>query len=184
MKRTPFLVERKLRFILRIKHVLIGNSWFENRYPGVACDVPSHAYTFPWAPNPEWPRLLASAKDIMEYVDMVIDRLGLAKYIHVNHQVAGCFWDDERGKWRVKVQIVEPKKDWSSTEPLKVLSEFEDEVDVLLHATGYFNRWNYPDIPGLGDFNGRVSSSRLEQEKHGLLCFTGCPYCWLAGQLW
>lgn len=139
--------------------MLIENSWFENRYPGVACDVPSHAYTFPWAPNAEWPRLLAPAKDIMDYIDKVIDRCGLAKYINVNHQVAGCCWDDERGKWKVKVQTVEPKMDWSSTEPLKVLSEFEDECDVLLHATGLLNRWKYPEIPGLGDFKGRVSCS-------------------------
>ena len=123
-----------------------------------SCDVPSHAYTFPWAPNPDWPRFLAESKDILAYVDKVVERLGLGKYIHVNHQVSGCYWNDETGKWKVEVQRVEPKADWSSTEPLKVLDEFEDECDILLHATGILNRWDYPNIPGLEDFKGRVSS--------------------------
>lgn len=135
-------------------------SWFENRYPGCACDVPSHAYTYPWAPNPEWPRFLAESKDIVSYIDTVIEKLELAKYIHVNHQIAGCVWDEERGKWKVRVQRVKPKKDWSSTEPLEVLSEFEDECDVLLQATGILNRWDYPDIKGLWDFKGKVSALR------------------------
>lgn len=57
----------------------------------------------------------------------------------------------------MKIQVVEPKADWSSPEPLKVLREFDDEADILLHATGILNRWDYPDIPGLKDFKGRVS---------------------------
>jgi cation diffusion facilitator CzcD-associated flavoprotein CzcO len=122
-----------------------------------SCDVPSHAYTYPWAPNPDWPRFLAPSKDILAYVDKVVDRLDLAKFIHVNHQVAGCYWNDDTAKWRVTIQRVEPKADWSSTAPLKVLSEFEDECDILLHATGILNRWDYPDIPGLVHFKGRVS---------------------------
>jgi hypothetical protein len=44
---------------------------------------------------------------------------------------------------------VEPKEDWASAAPLKFLSEFEDECDILFHATGILNRRNYPDIPGL-----------------------------------
>lgn len=74
----------------------------------------------------------------------------------MNHQVTRCFWDDERGKWKVKIQRVQQKENWASKEPLVVLSEFEDECDVLLHATGILNRWDYPEIPGLWDFKGRV----------------------------
>lgn len=80
----------------------------------------------------------------------------MAKYIKCNHQVAGCYWNEEIGKWKVKVQIVEPKADWSSTLPLKVLSEFEDEADILQYATGILSRWDWPKIPGLHDFKGRV----------------------------
>ncbi|TVY26051.1 FAD-binding monooxygenase [Lachnellula hyalina] len=123
---------------------------------GTDCDVPSHSYTYPWAPYPDWKAFLATSKDILTYLQSVVDTLDLAKYINLNHQVAGCWWDEEKGKWRVKVQIVEPKADWSSVEPLKVLSEFWDEADMIMHATGILNRWDYPDIPGLKDFKGRL----------------------------
>ena len=134
----------------------IGGTWWENRYPGCACDVPSHAYTFPWAPNPDWPRFLAHSADISAYIDRVVDNFDLRKYIKTNHQIAGCWWDPTLSKWKVKVQIVEPKLDWSSTAPLNVLEEFWDECDFLEHATGILNRWDYPKIPGLDKFKGRV----------------------------
>jgi cation diffusion facilitator CzcD-associated flavoprotein CzcO len=120
------------------------------------CDTPSHGYTYPWAPYPEWPRFLSHSKDILEYLNHVVETLELGKYINVNCQVAEARWDEDRGKWRLKIQRVEPKRDWTSTEPLKVLSEFWDEADLLLHATGILNRWDYPKIPGLDKFKGRV----------------------------
>jgi cation diffusion facilitator CzcD-associated flavoprotein CzcO len=147
-----------------VEHVIyernpsIGGTWFENRYPGCACDVPSHAYTFPFAPNASWPRFLATAADVLVYLEKVTTRLDLKKYIKLNHQVASCIWDDNKGKWKVKVEIVEPKMDWSSRESLKVVGTFEDEADVLLCATGPLNRWDLPDLEGLESFKGRASS--------------------------
>ncbi|KAF5970676.1 flavin-binding monooxygenase [Fusarium coicis] len=132
----------------------IGGTWYENRYPG--CDVPSHAYTFPWAPNPDWPRFLAHSDDIRAYVHKVVDKFGLGKYFKVNHQVAGCWWDAERAKWKVKVEIVKPKLDWSSTAPLEVIDSFWDECDFLQHATGILNRWDLPKIKGISRFRGRL----------------------------
>ncbi|TVY17582.1 FAD-binding monooxygenase aflW [Lachnellula arida] len=135
-----------------VEHVI----YERNPSIGGTCDIPSHAYTYPWAPWPDWKTLLAPSGDILTYLQKVVERLDLAKYIKVNHQVAGCWWNEEKGKWRVKVQVVEPKADWSSLEPLKVLHEFEDEADVIFHATGILNRWDYPNIPGLKDFKGRL----------------------------
>lgn len=89
-------------------------------------------------------------------MNWVADELDLKKYIQCNRQIAGCFWDDERGKWKVHVQIVESKTDWTSNKPLKVLGEFWDEADILFHATGLLNRWDFPDIPGLKGFKGQV----------------------------
>lgn len=100
--------------------------------------------------------MLAGASEISDYLNRVADCFELRQYIHLNHQVAGCFWDEERGKWKVKIQIVEPKVDWSSREPLSVIREFWDEGDVVLHATGILNRWSFPNIPGWESFKGRV----------------------------
>ena len=133
----------------------------------ISCDVPSHAYTFPWAPNADWPRFLAPSKDIVAYINKVVDSFDLRKFIKVNHQVAGCWWDAERSKWKVKVDVVEPKQDWPSTKPLTVLSSFEDECDMLLHATGILNRWDYPNIPGLSKFRGQVVHTAGWPDNYG-----------------
>ncbi|KAH8798516.1 flavin-binding monooxygenase [Xylogone sp. PMI_703] len=145
----------------------LGGTWYENRYPGCACDTPAHGYTFPWAPNPNWPRFLSYSKDILQYMNWVADTCDLKKYIQCNRQVAGCYWDDESGKWKVHVQIVEPKKDWGSIEPLKVIGDFWDECDILFHATGLLNRWDYPDIPGLKDFKGRLVHTAGWPDNYG-----------------
>lgn len=129
--------------------------------------MPSHAYTFPWAPNPDWPRFLAYSKDIGIYANKVVDNFGLRKYIKMNHQIAGCWWDESSSKWKVKVEVVEPKLDWSSTTPAKVVDSFYDEADFLLHATGILNRWDYPNIPGLKDFTGRVVHTAGWPDKYG-----------------
>lgn len=129
--------------------------------------MPSHAYTFPWAPNPEWPRFLSGSHDISRYAERVVDKFDLRKYIKTNHQIAGCWWNEETSKWKIKVEVVEPKTDWSSTEPLKIIDVLWDECDFLLHATGILNRWDYPDIPGLKDFQGRVVHTAGWPDSYG-----------------
>ena len=89
-------------------------------------------------------------------MNRVVDNFGLRKYIKTNHQVAGCYWDATRSKWKVKIERVEAKTDWSSTAPLKVIDSFEDECDFLQHATGILNRWDYPKIAGIETFKGPV----------------------------
>lgn len=101
------------------------------------------------------------------YAEKVVDDFGLRKYIKMNHQVAGCWWNESTSTWKVKIDIVEPKKDWSSTEPLKVIDSFWDECDFLLHATGILNRWDYPKIPGLEDFEGRVVHTAGWPDNYG-----------------
>lgn len=60
-----------------------------------------------------------------------------------------------------------PKKDWSSQEPLQVVSEFDDEADVLLCMIGPLNRWTLPSIEGLGSFKGRVVHTAGWPEEYG-----------------
>ena len=42
----------------------IGGTWLVNTYPGVACDVPAHIYTFPFEPNPDWSAFYVSGGEI------------------------------------------------------------------------------------------------------------------------
>ncbi|KAI7280561.1 putative sterigmatocystin biosynthesis monooxygenase [Hortaea werneckii] len=138
-----------------IEHVIyeknedIGGTWLENRYPGCACDIPSHAYTYQFALNPDWPRFFSYSPDIWKYLSAVCDTFGLRKYMTFNVEVTGCYWNDEKGQWLVKLRESRPGQ-----EP----REFEDYCDLLLHCTGILNNFKWPSIPGLKDkFKGRVT---------------------------
>jgi cation diffusion facilitator CzcD-associated flavoprotein CzcO len=81
----------------------IGGTWYENRYPGAACDVPSHAYTFNFALNPDWPRYASGSEDIWNYLDKVCEIFDLRKYMTFNTEIIGCYWNEDAGEWTVKI---------------------------------------------------------------------------------
>ncbi|KAH8654484.1 flavin-binding monooxygenase-like protein [Tricladium varicosporioides] len=136
-----------------VEHVIyeknddIGGTWLENRYPGAACDVPSHAYTFNFALNPDWPRYASRSPDIWRYLDTVCETFNLRKYMTFNTEIIGCYWNEEEGQWTVKLRQNKP-----SSEP----REFEEKCDLLLHATGILNNFKWPEIKGLEKFKGKT----------------------------
>lgn len=130
------------------KNADIGGTWLENRYPGCACDIPSHAYTYNFALNPDWPRFFSYSPDIWKYLDKVCNTFDLRKYMTFNTEVKGCFWDDDKGEWLVKLRTTGPGE-----EP----RDFEERCHLLLHATGILNNFKWPEIPGLKDkFKGKI----------------------------
>nr|POE51571.1 putative sterigmatocystin biosynthesis monooxygenase stcw [Quercus suber] len=126
------------KYCSNVEHVIyeknadIGGTWLENRYPGCACDIPSHAYTYQFALNPDWPRFFSYSPDIWKYLDKVCNTFDLRKYMHFRSEVVGCYWNEEKGQWRVKIRETQP-----GTEP----REFEDHCDLLLHGTGILNNF-------------------------------------------
>jgi len=129
------------------KNADIGGTWLENRYPGCACDVPSHAYSFNFALNPDWPRYSSRSPEIWKYLDKVCETFDLRKYMTFNTEIIGCFWNEEAGQWTVKLRQSHP-----GSEP----REFEEKCDLLLHATGILNNFKWPEIEGLEKFKGKV----------------------------
>ncbi|EXJ86699.1 hypothetical protein A1O3_03652 [Capronia epimyces CBS 606.96] len=129
------------------KNSTVGGTWLVNRYPGCACDVPSHAYSFNFALNPEWPLFFSRAEDIEQYLEKVVDVFGLRKYMHFNHRVLGSYWNEKEGKWTVKI---------AQTRPDGTEHEFEDTCDLLLQCTGVLSRPKLPKIEGLNTFKGKV----------------------------
>lgn len=126
----------------------IAGTWLENRYPGCACDIPSHAYTYSFALNPDWPRFFSYSPDIFKYLEKVVATFDLRKYMTFNTEVVGCYWNEEKGQWKVKLRQQAPGQ-----QP----REFEEHCDLLLHGTGILNNFKWPDIPGLKDkFKGKV----------------------------
>jgi cation diffusion facilitator CzcD-associated flavoprotein CzcO len=129
------------------KNATLGGTWYENRYPGCACDIPSHAYTLNWALNPDWPRFFSYAPDIQKYLEKVCDVFDLRKYMTFNTEVIRAEWQDDVGKWKVTLR----QKTASGEE-----REFQDECDLFLYASGILNNHKWPGIKGINSFKGRI----------------------------
>ncbi|MER6016586.1 flavin-containing monooxygenase [Streptomyces anulatus] len=120
----------------------VGGTWRDNSYPGCACDVPSHLYSFSFAPNPDWPRTFSGQEHIRAYLERVADNFGLRPHIRLNHEVKLMTWDKENLYWVIE------SADGS------VL-----HADVVVSATGPLSDPKTPDIPGLDSFPGKVFHS-------------------------
>lgn len=129
------------------KNAGIGGTWFENRYPGVACDIPSAAYQFTFASWSQWTELYSAGHEIQDYLQYVARKYGAYRYIKPRHQVTGATWDEDTATWEVLVHDLETGK------------VFKDSCDFFLAATGILNDWHWPEIPGLNDFKGPVIHS-------------------------
>ncbi|MBV9285842.1 MAG: NAD(P)/FAD-dependent oxidoreductase [Acidimicrobiia bacterium] len=115
----------------------IGGTWRENTYPGVACDVPSHLYSYSFAPNPEWSHTFSPGPEIYRYLEDVVRRFGIDERIRFGSEVTRLEYDG--GRWR-----------------LETADGARDEGDVVIAATGVLHHPRYPDIDGLDDFGGPV----------------------------
>jgi cation diffusion facilitator CzcD-associated flavoprotein CzcO len=149
---------QKVEHVIYERNADLGGTWLENRYPGCACDIPSHAYTYPFALNPNWPRFFSYAPDIHAYLHRVAEVFGLRKYITFRTEVTRAEWQDEKGKW-----IVSLKQTGADGE---VVKQWDEECDVFFYATGILNDFKWPDIPGLNSFKGRVIHTARWDEKY------------------
>lgn len=109
----------------------LGGTWWENRYPGCACDIPgkhhhqhyfvvlctligirsghtnvfhhlAHAYQYTFEPNPKWSGFYATSQEIRDYIHFVADKYGVPRFVKLQHEVTNCMWDDSKKKWSVK----------------------------------------------------------------------------------
>jgi len=81
----------------------IGGTWWDNRYPGCACDIPSHLYSFSFAPSTEWTRMYPGQQEIHDYLKRCVERYGLAPYLRLNTRFQEAIWDESEGAWNVTV---------------------------------------------------------------------------------
>ena len=128
-------------------HEEIGGTWLVNTYPGVACDVPAHIYTFPFEPNPEWSAYYASGDEIWHYFKRTVEKYDLLRGVKCGHRVQKAEFDEESGKWKLEVK----NKD----------GVVHDECDILVSAVGFLSNWRWPSIPGLHSFKGRLMHSAV-----------------------
>jgi cation diffusion facilitator CzcD-associated flavoprotein CzcO len=120
----------------------VGGVWRANTYPGAACDVPSHLYSFSFAPKAEWSRVYAPQPEILAYLEGVVDDHGLRPHLRLGEEVAQAVWDEASCTWEVALA-----------------SGGTLTCDVLVSATGQLSRPSIPALPGLQDFPGPVMHS-------------------------
>ncbi|KAK1972743.1 phenylacetone monooxygenase [Colletotrichum sublineola] len=129
------------------KNADVGGTWFENRYPGCKCDVPSHNYQFTWKPNPAWSSFFASAAEIEQYLCQICDDENLRPHIKTSHQILGAVWSESKAMWDLQIRN------------LATGTVLEDHADFFIDATGILNKWKFPDVKGLSDFKGTLIHS-------------------------
>lgn len=92
---------RNVDFAIYEKNGGVGGTWWENRYPGCACDIPAHSYQYSFAPNldPGWSGFYAGAREICAYITGVAERYGVNRWVKLRHRVESLFWDEAKRKW-------------------------------------------------------------------------------------
>lgn len=122
----------------------VGGTWFENRYPGCRCDVPSHSYQFSWRPKKDWSNFFSAAEEIGEYLCRVCDEEGLRSSIKTSHQVTAANWNEKAGHWELTIRNLESGE------------EFRDYATFLVDGSGILNNWKWPDVEGIDNFQGTL----------------------------
>ncbi|KZT22657.1 FAD/NAD(P)-binding domain-containing protein [Neolentinus lepideus HHB14362 ss-1] len=133
----------------------VGGAWYLNKYPGLACDIPSHCYQYTFEENTDWSAFFAPGPEIRAYLERVVDKYKVDKYLKLQHELVGAYWDDAKLHWRLRLK----RPSANSTPENPQYEEIADTADVLFTSLGSLGRWNWPDIEGLESFKGRVLHS-------------------------
>lgn len=114
------------------KNPQVGGTWYENRYPGCKCDIPSHNYQFSWKPNHEWSSFFSTAEEIEAYLCRLCEDEGMQDQLKTKHEVVGAYWNETAGRWKVMIKN------------LGTSIVFEDHCDFLLNASGILKQVPFP----------------------------------------
>ncbi|HEY2516277.1 MAG TPA: NAD(P)/FAD-dependent oxidoreductase [Polyangiaceae bacterium] len=116
----------------------VGGTWRDNHYPGAACDVPSHLYSFSFEPNPKWTRSFGEQEEILTYLKHCADKYGLRPHLRFHSEVKRAAFDERSGTWEVEAQ---DGRKW--------------RAPALVSGCGGLSRPSYPDIKGLERYEGK-----------------------------
>lgn len=128
----------------------LGGVWRDNTYPGCACDVESHLYSFSFARNPEWTRSFSPQREIKAYLRSCAERFGVLPKVRFDHEIRSAAWDDDAQRWRLET------------------SQGNFTADVLVAAVGALSDPAIPALKGLDTFAGKVFHSARWDHEHDL----------------
>src|SRR5881392_1750486 len=74
-------------FVIWERDTEVGGTWWANTYPGCQCDIPSHLYSFSFAPNPDWTRTYPLQPELKRYLRECTERYGVRDHIRLDCEV-------------------------------------------------------------------------------------------------
>ena len=124
----------------------VGGTWRENTYPGIGCDVPSHVYSYSFAPNPDFTRMFSPGHEIQAYLERVAVDHGVVPHLRLGDEVVSAIYD--RGVWH-----------------LETARGHRADFDVVIAASGVLHHPRMPEIDGVDEFEGAMfHSARWDQD--------------------
>ncbi len=142
---------RRRDFVLFEASDGVGGTWRSNTYPGAACDVPSHLYSYSFALKPDWSKTYADQSEILRYFEDCADRFGISGHVRPHTRITSAHWHERARRWH-----------------LTDAEGHRYEADVLVSAVGTFATPSLPDIPGLDSFAGPCFHSARWEHEHDL----------------
>ena len=138
-------------FTLLEKASGVGGTWRDNTYPGAACDVQSHLYSFSFEPKHDWSRKFGLQPEILDYMQHCVEKYDLAGHIQFNNEVASAVFNEATNTWTVTTTDGESQT-----------------ADIIVTATGQLNQPAWPNIPGLDTFAGTTFHSARWDHNYDL----------------
>jgi cation diffusion facilitator CzcD-associated flavoprotein CzcO len=129
----------------------VGGTWRDNHYPGLACDVPSHLYSFSFAPNPMWSRSFSPGPEIRRYLEDCAERFGILPHIRFGAHVVHASWQEAERRWM-----------------LEMASGDKHFARILVAGLGGLSRPAVPSIPGIAAFAGETFHSAQWNQAYDL----------------
>lgn len=120
----------------------VGGVWRDNTYPGAACDVPSHLYSFSFEQDLGWQNRFGKAEEIHQYLRHCADKYGIRPHIRFNTEIAGAEFDEKAARWTLRTTRGETH-----------------QAQIMVAAVGQLNRPAYPKLKGLETFTGKAFHS-------------------------
>jgi cation diffusion facilitator CzcD-associated flavoprotein CzcO len=138
-------------FVVLEKEQGVGGTWYLNRYPGCACDIPSFLYSFSFETKLDWSRPYAPQSELLDYMRHCAEKYEVLPHCRFGSGVDRAVWNEEAAEWTLTLE---------SGETL--------EADVVVSAIGMFNDLAWPDIEGLDSFAGTSFHSARWNWDHDL----------------
>lgn len=129
----------------------VGGTWRDNTYPGAACDVPSHFYSFSFDTRHDWPQRFSEQPVILDYLEGLVDHHQLKPHLRLNTEIAEVRFDDDENRWH-----------------LRSVDGEHFSADIVVSGLGQLNRPAIPDLPGLDSFEGTAFHSARWNHEHDL----------------